>query len=431
LLLSRAVQRRSVTMILRVVLALALLSSSAARAQADADAPKKPQGSPLVVVIDPGHGGAFPHDGAHGVKGLIEKNITLEVGRRLRADLEAAGATVLMTREDDADVTLADRARFANEASADLFVSIHCNSMATRHDRALARGVESYFLSPDPTDAEAKMLAELENGGPAGVPLPKAADAVSGLLADLALGQARNDSAQLAETLHRALILGTGAQSRGVRQAPFLVLSGTKMPSALIEIGFISHASEGKALAKEAYQQRIAAALAQGVRDFASQVLLRRLLPATEEARAALLARRAEAAQERDSHRKKAPPNPLASQSSVSQPLVRQPSLSNPPPAIQSPDSQTQAAADPTTAEALPPNAPRAGEAFAEKPATVQVLSPTAIGISAPSVMTPQSASIVKPEAPNVTSSSSPGIGRAPPATDVPAANGTAPANAP
>jgi N-acetylmuramoyl-L-alanine amidase len=418
-------------MILRSLIALALLCSSVARAQANADAPKKPQGSPLVVVLDPGHGGAFPHDGAHGTKGLIEKNITLEVAKRLRADLEEAGATVLMTREDDADVTLADRARFANEANADLFVSIHCNSMATRHDRALARGVESYFLSPDPTDAEAKLLAELENGGPAGVPLPKVTDAVSGLLADLALGQARNDSAQLAETLHRAMIRGTGAQSRGVRQAPFLVLSGTKMPSALVEIGFISHASEGKLLAKEAYQQRIAAALAQGVRDFASQVLMRRLLPPTQEARAALLARRVEAAQERENHRKKAPPNPLAPQLSMSQQLTPQPFLPNPPPAIQSPDSQTQAAADATTAEATPPNAPREGEAFAQKPTAVQVLSPTSIGISAPSVMTPQSASIVKPEAPSVTSSSSPGIGSAPPATDAPAANGTEPARTP
>ncbi len=258
------------------------------------------EGSPLVVVLDPGHGGPFPHDGAHGAKGLVEKSIALQIAKRLREQLEAAGATVLLTREDDAaDVSLADRARFANEANADLFVSIHCNSMATRHDRAVTRGVESYFLSPDPTDAEAKLLAELENGGPTAVPVPKTGNAVSGLLADLALGQARNDSAALAETLHHSLVKRTGAPSRGLRQAPFLVLSATRMPSALIEVGFISHPGEGRLLAKEAYQDKIAEALAQGVRDFAAHVLMRRLLPPTEDARAALLAQRSEAAKER------------------------------------------------------------------------------------------------------------------------------------
>jgi len=300
------VRRTSLPLVALIVLASAALAARAdepAAAPAPAAPPAKAEGSPLVVVLDPGHGGPFPHDGAHGAKGLVEKTIALQVAKRLREQLEAAGATVLLTREDDAsDVSLADRARFANEANADLFVSIHCNSMATRQGRSVTRGVESYFLSPDPTDAEAKLLAELENGGPAAVPLPKTHDAVSGLLADLALGQARNDSAALAETLHRALVRRTGAPSRGLRQAPFLVLSGTRMPSALIEIGFISHPGEGRLLAKEAYQEKIAEALAQGIREFAAHVLLRRLLPPTEDARAALLAQRSEAARERSSH---------------------------------------------------------------------------------------------------------------------------------
>ncbi len=245
------------------------------------------QGS-LVVVLDPGHGGKFPHDGAHGPRGLVEKNIALSVSLKLKALLEAQGATVVLTREGDDDVPLAQRAQIANESGGDLFLSIHCNSMESREDRKVTRGVETYFLSPDPTDQEAKMLAEMENGSPDAVPLPKTDDLVSGILADLALGQARNDSAQLAQIIHHNVIRSTWAASRGVRQAPFLVLSGTRMPSALVEIGFISHPQEGRQLGREKYQQRVAEALASGVREFADKVLARRLFAKGDPATPAL-----------------------------------------------------------------------------------------------------------------------------------------------
>jgi N-acetylmuramoyl-L-alanine amidase len=237
----------------------------------------------LVVVLDPGHGGKYPHDGAHGPRKLVEKNITLAVALKTKELLEAAGATVILTRESDEDISLAERARIANESGADLFLSIHCNSMETRDDRKVARGVETYFLSPDPTDAEAKMLAEMENGGPDAVPIPRHTDTVSGILADLSLGQARNDSAALAQIVQRHMIRGTWANSRGVRQAPLLVLWGTKMPSALVEIGFISHPHEGRKLSREKYQAQIAKALANGVRDFADKVLARRLFAQVKE----------------------------------------------------------------------------------------------------------------------------------------------------
>src|SRR5207248_8038396 len=156
-----------------------------------------------------------------------EKAIALQVAQKTKALLESEGATVILTRDLDEDVSLAERARVANEAGADVFLSIHCNSMERREDQKVTRGVETYFLSPDPTDAEARMLAELENGGPDAVPLPKASSPVEGILNDLALGQARNDSAALAAFVQRQMIHGTRSQSRGVRQAPFLVLSGT------------------------------------------------------------------------------------------------------------------------------------------------------------------------------------------------------------
>jgi N-acetylmuramoyl-L-alanine amidase len=236
------------------------------------------QQPPLVVVLDPGHGGKWPHDGAHGGRGLHEKMIALQVARKTKESLEAQGATVILTRDADEDIPLADRVRIANEAGADVFLSIHCNSMETVGDRKVTRGVETYFLSPDPTDAEAKMLAQLENGGPEAVPLPRSSDPVTGILNDLALGQARNDSAALAQIVQQHMVRGTRATSRGVRQAPFLVLSGTRMPSVLVEIGFISHPREGRMLGRDRYQRRVAQALADGVRDFADKVLSRRLV---------------------------------------------------------------------------------------------------------------------------------------------------------
>ena len=236
------------------------------------------QQPPLVVVLDPGHGGKWPHDGAHGGRGLHEKVIALQVARKTKESLEGQGATVILTRDTDEDIPLADRVRIANEAGADVFLSIHCNSMETLGDRKVTRGVETYFLSPDPTDAEAKMLAQLENGGPEAVPLPRSSDPVAGILNDLALGQARNDSAALAQIVQQHMVRGTRATSRGVRQAPFLVLSGTRMPSVLVEIGFISHPREGRMLGRDRYQRRVAQALADGVRDFADKVLSRRLV---------------------------------------------------------------------------------------------------------------------------------------------------------
>ncbi|HXN81470.1 MAG TPA: N-acetylmuramoyl-L-alanine amidase, partial [Myxococcales bacterium] len=256
----------------------ALLCAPGVGAAAPTDAAESTatRGGPLVVVIDPGHGGAR-REGAHGMAGLLEKTVALQIALKLKAALEDAGATVLLTREDDTEVPLAARALLANENAADLFLSIHCNSMRRPEDRASTRGVETYFLSPDPTDAEARMLAELENGGPEVMPLPRSDDPVTGILADLTLGQARSDSAALAELVHRHLTHATGAQSRGVRQAPFVVLAGTRMPSALVEIGFISHPQEGRLLASDRYQQRVAVGLAAAVRDFADHVLLRRL----------------------------------------------------------------------------------------------------------------------------------------------------------
>jgi N-acetylmuramoyl-L-alanine amidase len=236
----------------------------------------EPQRRALVVVLDAGHGGPFPHDGAHGPRRLVEKNVALAVTLRLKELLEESGSTVVLTRDIDWDLPLGRRVQIANDAGADLFLSIHCNSMPKLKDRLTMRGAETYFLSPDPTDREAKALADVENEGAA--PVSRALDAVSGILADLALGQARNDSARLAEIVQRRLVRDARIANRGVRQAPFVVLAGTRMPSALVEIGFISHPIEGRLLGKQRHQNAIARALAAAVHEYAEEVLARRLV---------------------------------------------------------------------------------------------------------------------------------------------------------
>jgi N-acetylmuramoyl-L-alanine amidase len=254
----------------RPALLAAALVATAARGEAPART--------LVVALDPGHGGPSPHEGAHGRSGLLEKDVALAVAHRVKALLEQVGATVVLTRETDSEVPLGRRSQIANESDADLFLSIHCNSMATPLSRKKTQGVETYFLSPEPTDADAKLLAEIENGGLTAMPAQRSGDPVVGILADLALTQARNDSASLAQLVQQRMVSDTGVPDRGVRQAPFAVLAGTKMPSALVEIGFISHPIEGRLLGRERHQQRIALALAAAVQDYAEKVLARRLV---------------------------------------------------------------------------------------------------------------------------------------------------------
>ncbi len=222
----------------------------------------------FVVAIDPGHGGPFPHEGAHGPRRLYEKNVTLAIARELAHIIEGdLGGRAVLTRAGDVDVALAERPAIANAQNADFLISIHCNSMPTTSDRRSTRGIETYSLSPDPTDAQARVLADRENADPA-QPAATKRDPVQAILEDLAVNQAHVDSTALAAALQRRLIRATHAPSRGVRQAPFIVLAGARMPAALVEVGFISHPAEGRRLAQPHYQRLLAQAIADGIADF-------------------------------------------------------------------------------------------------------------------------------------------------------------------
>jgi N-acetylmuramoyl-L-alanine amidase len=240
-------------------LAAALLTLSAAA-----------RGPAFVAVVDPGHGGE--QEGALSPAGDREKDLALEIARKVAVRLKKLGGRVILTRTGDIEVPLANRAAIANAIRADLFVSVHLNSMPSAEARRTSTGIETYFLSADATDASARAVAARENADRlAGEPEIDPADPVSAILSDLEDQASLDGSSRLAYAVHEKLVLALGAEDRGVKQAPFYVLAGARMPAVLLEVGFISHEDESAKLRDRAYQDRIAAAVAEGVQAFRAQ----------------------------------------------------------------------------------------------------------------------------------------------------------------
>lgn len=224
-----------------------------------------------IVVIDPGHGGN--QEGASGSGGLIEKDLALAISKKLKSQLEKElKATVILTRDRDALVHLSERVTFANAKRPDLFISIHANSMPTEKQRRLNQGIETYFLSAAASGEEARKVAARENAEIGSQPRGHAGDTLSFILADLQRAENHADSSRLAYSVHEALIAETGAQDRGVQQAPFYVLMGLEAPAVLVEVGFVSHPEEGKHLSESEYQSRLARAITAGVKQFLLQL---------------------------------------------------------------------------------------------------------------------------------------------------------------
>jgi N-acetylmuramoyl-L-alanine amidase len=219
---------------------------------------------PFLAVIDPGHGGE--QRGARAPDGFYEKDVALSIARRLAARLQRQGARAVLTRTGDISVPLANRAALANAERADLFISVHLNSMATRRKRAVTQGVETYFLSADASDASATAVAARENADRlAGEPEIDPNDPVAGILKDLQSTEALAASSRLAYAIHERLVKVCGAEDRGVKQAPFYVLAGASMPAVLVEVGFISHQVESRRLRSGSYQEKVARAIADAV----------------------------------------------------------------------------------------------------------------------------------------------------------------------
>jgi N-acetylmuramoyl-L-alanine amidase len=227
-----------------------------------------------TIVIDPGHGGE--ETGARGPGGTLEKDVALAIARKLRAELvNARGLQVFLTRDKDAEVELDERAAIANNYKADLFLSIHANASRARG----AKGSEVYFLSYQASDDESRRTAQLE-----GLAEPLAQGAPGSelglILWDMAQAEHLEESSALASRLQEELAVLTGSEGRGVKQAPFRVLVGAAMPAALVEIAFISNPEEEKLLSSDAYQAKVAGALARGIERFRRERLARLGAPA-------------------------------------------------------------------------------------------------------------------------------------------------------
>ncbi len=215
-----------------------------------------------TVVIDPGHGGE--EVGARGPGGTLEKDVTLAIARKLRAQIVGQlGLQVFLTRDQDAEMGLDERTAIANNYKADLFVSIHANASRAKG----ARGAEVYFLSYQATDEEGRRIAQLE-----GEAIPAGSSGVGSDLAlilwDMAQAEHLEESSSLASRIQEELAVVTGSEGRGVKQAPFRVLVGAGMPAVLVEVAFISNPDEEKYLASEPYQSKVASALTRGIARF-------------------------------------------------------------------------------------------------------------------------------------------------------------------
>jgi N-acetylmuramoyl-L-alanine amidase len=215
------------------------------------------------VVLDPGHGG---HDiGTHGPSGLAEKDIVLDVSKRLGALLEQRlGSEVIYTRSDDTYVGLEDRTRFANDHKADLFLSIHVNSSPYR----TVDGVETYYLNFT-TSKAALDLAARENASS-----QRSVFDLKDLLQKIALRDKIDESREFATRVQTSLYTLTAkgsaeAKNRGVKKAPFVVLIGASMPSVLAEIGFLSNSTDEALLRRPDHRERIAEALYKGIASYA------------------------------------------------------------------------------------------------------------------------------------------------------------------
>jgi N-acetylmuramoyl-L-alanine amidase len=212
-----------------------------------------------LVVIDPGHGGGDP--GAVGRKRkLEEKDVTMAVGRSLAVLLRQRRIGAILTREKDIYIPLSERAEEANRQGADFFISIHVNA-SIKPD---SHGIETYVFDLHATDAEAAELAKRENKG--------AEDILAVILKDLRKRADEPYSLVAARCVQEQLVRRLRWEDRGVKRAPFFVISRTQMPAILVEIGFISNSKEERSLGVSRFRRKIARALADAITEYARRV---------------------------------------------------------------------------------------------------------------------------------------------------------------
>ncbi|MCC7340295.1 MAG: N-acetylmuramoyl-L-alanine amidase, partial [Bryobacterales bacterium] len=218
------------------------------------------------VVLDPGHGGK--DHGTTGANGLLEKDLVLDIAKRVKALVEEKlDNEVLLTRETDDFVALEERAAFANRHRADLFVSLHANSSPFR----LASGPETFYLDFT-TSRESMDIAARENAS-----ATKSVADLQDIVKKIASKDKRDESRDFAVKMQGSLFkaqrsTGTAKKNRGVKSAPFIVLVGAEMPSILVEIGFLSNKREESSLKSPDYRQSVAEAVFDGLSKYLSSL---------------------------------------------------------------------------------------------------------------------------------------------------------------
>jgi N-acetylmuramoyl-L-alanine amidase len=223
-----------------------------------------------IVTIDPGHGGVDPgNPGTYFPRGTHEKEVTLQVGLLLRDELKRRGLGVRMTRTTDTLIALGDRGGYCT-ADCDLFVSLHVNSLARRRGYTDIRGFETFFLAEAKTE-DAARVAKMENEAVRFETGEDAASAVGGLdfiLKDLQLNEHLRESARLAELVQRGLEGVHTGESRGVKQAGFMVLTTARRPAILVEMGYSTNPQDGRFLTTRSSQKAMAASIADAVVEY-------------------------------------------------------------------------------------------------------------------------------------------------------------------
>ncbi|WP_417689569.1 N-acetylmuramoyl-L-alanine amidase [Roseibium sp.] len=230
------------------------------------DAPEA-KGDRPVIVLDPGHGGI--DTGAEGIAGTLEKAVVLDFASILKRRLEETGRySVHLTREDDTFIPLGKRVEIGHRLEADLFISIHADSV--RRGRKVVRGATVYTLSEEASDDLAGELAESENMSDiiAGVELQDEPTEVTDILLDLARRETRNFSVHYARTLVSELKSAVKLINNPHRSAGFRVLKAHDVPSVLVELGYLSNEHDEKLLISDEWRDRMAGAIVASVDNF-------------------------------------------------------------------------------------------------------------------------------------------------------------------
>jgi N-acetylmuramoyl-L-alanine amidase len=221
------------------------------------------------IIIDAGHGGNDP--GAIGKSGLKEKDVNLDVAKRLVKLLRERGLNVVMTRSNDTFISLARRVEIANRADADFFISIHSNANRVRS----LKGFEVYYISPRANDTRRALQAvqsavlDIDRGC-----FASASPTLKAILWDMIYTYSRAESIELAKSICRNIDRDLDLRVLGIKGANFYVLKGVHIPAVLIEIGFLSNGEEERLLRSGYYRQQISEAIMQGIEDYAAEYTL-------------------------------------------------------------------------------------------------------------------------------------------------------------